>query len=46
VNTNLKPATSLVIECSIPEGMTISEYRRSRPSKPSRWQRLTGRSAR
>jgi Bacterial regulatory proteins, luxR family len=26
---------------SIPAGMTVSEYRRSRPSRPSAWRRIT-----
>jgi hypothetical protein len=30
----------LYIETSIPAGLTISEYRRSRPPRPSRWERL------
>jgi hypothetical protein len=28
------------IETSIPAGVTIDEYRRSRPRRPSRWQWL------
>ena len=30
----------LYIETSIRPGLTISEYRRSRPRRPTRWQRL------
>ena len=30
----------LYIETSIRPGLTINEYRRSRPSRPSRWERL------
>jgi hypothetical protein len=38
---NSNPATQvLYIETSIPAGLTIAEYRRSRPRRPSRWQRL------
>lgn len=39
----IKQQASSVVECSIPEHMTITEYRRSRPRKPSRWQRVRGR---
>jgi hypothetical protein len=28
------------IECSLPTGVTIAEYRRSRPRRPSLWKRL------
>jgi hypothetical protein len=28
------------IETSIPAGVTIADYRRSRPRRPSRWERL------
>lgn len=28
------------IESTIPAGQTVSEYRRSRPRRPSRWERL------
>ena len=28
------------IETTIPAGQTVSEYRRSRPRRPSRWGRL------
>jgi hypothetical protein len=30
----------LYIESSIPTGMTIGEYRRCRPHRPSLWRRL------
>jgi hypothetical protein len=30
----------LYIETTIPAGVTIDQYRRSRPRKPSRWERL------
>jgi hypothetical protein len=30
----------LYIETSIRAGLTIAEYRRSRPRRPSRWERL------
>jgi hypothetical protein len=30
----------LYIESSIRPGLTIGEYRRNRPSRPSRWERL------
>jgi hypothetical protein len=33
---------SFYIECTLPQGLTIAEYRRSRPAKPSVWQRLKG----
>jgi hypothetical protein len=28
------------VESSLPPGMTIGDYRRSRPRRPSRWERL------
>jgi hypothetical protein len=28
------------VETTLPPGMTIGEYRRSRPRRPSRWARL------
>ena len=28
------------IECSLPAGITISQYRRARPPRPSLWQRI------
>jgi hypothetical protein len=30
------------LESSLPAGMTISEYRRSRPRRPTGWERLKG----
>ena len=30
----------LYIETSIRQGLTIDQYRRTRPRRPSRWQRL------
>ena len=30
----------LYIETSIPPGLTAAEYRRNRPARPNRWQRL------
>jgi hypothetical protein len=33
------------IETTIPSGMTIDEYRRSRPQRRSRWHRLRGRAS-
>jgi hypothetical protein len=30
----------LYVESSIRPGLTIGEYRRSRPRRPSRWERL------
>jgi hypothetical protein len=30
----------IYIETSIPAGVTISEFRRSRPQRPSGWRRL------
>lgn len=30
------------IECSLPAGLTIAEYRRLRPRRPSLWQRFKG----
>ena len=30
----------LYIETSIRPGLTINEYRRTRPGRPSRWERL------
>jgi hypothetical protein len=35
----------LYIECSVPLGLTLAEYRRSRPPRPSLWQRLRRRPA-
>jgi hypothetical protein len=33
----------IYIECSLPTGLTIDEYRRLRPRRPSLWSRLLGR---
>jgi hypothetical protein len=33
------------IECSLPGSVTIREYRRSRPRRPSLWKRVARRSA-
>jgi hypothetical protein len=30
----------LYLESDIPAGLTIDEYRRSRPRRPSRWERI------
>ena len=30
----------LYIECSLPAGLTIQEYRRQRPKRASLWQRI------
>lgn len=40
MKTTATTQSSFYIECSLPQQMTISEYRRSRPSRPSRWERL------
>jgi hypothetical protein len=37
------PTEILYIDCSLPVGITIAEYRASRPARPTLWQRLTGR---
>jgi hypothetical protein len=34
------PDDVFYVESSVPPGMTISEYRRSRPRRPTRWERL------
>ena len=40
-SANLELEIPLVyMESSIPPGLTLAEYARSRPSRPSRWQRL------
>ena len=36
---------SFYIDCSLPIGVMIPEYRRSRPHRPSLWKRLTLRPA-
>jgi hypothetical protein len=33
------------IECSLPTSVTIAEYRRSRPRRPSLWKRVARRTA-
>jgi hypothetical protein len=43
---NIEASDPFYIECSLPTGITIAEYRRSRPQRPSVWQRLTFRSRR
>jgi hypothetical protein len=40
MNTTPTANSSFYLETSLPHGMTISEYRRSRPSRQSRWERL------
>jgi hypothetical protein len=38
---NANPNSQVLhIEASIPPGLTIGEYRRSRPRRPTRWERL------
>jgi hypothetical protein len=38
---NSNPNSQVVyIETTIPPGLTIGEYRRSRPRRPTRWERL------
>ena len=34
------PDAVFYVESSLPSGMTIGEYRRTRPGAPTRWQRL------
>jgi hypothetical protein len=34
------PDAVFYVESSLPPGMTIGEYRRSRPRRPTRWERL------
>jgi hypothetical protein len=36
----MNPDAAFYVESSLPPGMTIGEYRRSRPRRPTRWQRL------
>jgi hypothetical protein len=36
----LETSQVLYVETSIRPGVTLDEYRRSRPRKPSRWERL------
>ena len=41
MNLNATPTSQvLYIETSIRPGLTIDEYRRSRPRRPSRWERI------
>jgi hypothetical protein len=40
------PTQFAYIETSLPAGMTIDEYRRSRPRRPSWWRRLGDRTRR
>jgi hypothetical protein len=35
-----QPDAVFYLESSLPAGMTIGEYRRSRPRRPTRWERL------
>ena len=39
-NSHLLQSQVSYVETSIRPGVTIDEYRRSRPRRPSRWQRL------
>ena len=39
-NTQVLQSQVLYVETSIRPGLTIDEYRRSRPRRPSRWERL------
>jgi hypothetical protein len=39
-NTQALQSQVLYVETSIRPGLTIDEYRRSRPERPSRWERL------
>ena len=39
-NSQALQSQVLYIETSIQPGLTIDQYRRSRPSRPSRWERL------
>jgi hypothetical protein len=41
MNLNANPNSQvLYIETSIRPGLTIDQYRRSRPPRPSRWERI------
>jgi hypothetical protein len=41
MNLNAAPNSQvLYIETSIRPGLTIDQYRRSRPRRPSRWERI------
>ena len=39
-NTQVLQSQVLYVESSIRPGLTIDQYRRSRPRRPSRWERL------
>ena len=39
-NTQVLQSQVLYVESSIRPGLTIDQYRRSRPQRPSRWERL------
>ena len=39
-NTQVLQSQVLYVESSILPGLTIDQYRRSRPRRPSRWERL------
>jgi hypothetical protein len=39
-NTQVHQSQVLYMETSIRPGLTIDQYRRSRPRRPSRWERL------
>jgi hypothetical protein len=39
-NSQIFESQVAYIETSIRSGLTIDQYRRSRPRKPSRWQRM------
>jgi hypothetical protein len=39
-NTQVLQSSVSYIETSIRPGLTIDQYRRSRPRRPSRWERL------
>ena len=39
-NHAVHPDEVFYVESTLPPGMTIAEYRRSRPHRPTRWERL------
>ena len=39
-NTQVLQSQVLYVETSIAPGLTIDQYRRSRPRRPGRWERL------
>ena len=39
-NSQVLQSQVLYVETSIQPGLTIDQYRRSRPRRPSRWERL------